>query len=165
MITIVSQNRCVIGDIDEDDFNLFAEFMAKAKGKVLIECCSYGGVDGVGIAIAEYIRASNKNTTINVYGVANSIATVIVASCKHRTATKYSAFQFHESSDTYPETYSTSELLQLAHNEEQKEIDYCNMLAMFTKRDASFWRNLIKNKEQYLSARQALEYGLIDEII
>jgi len=114
-------------------------------------------------ALIDYIESLPVPVNIIVRGKAMSAAAVVLAAATgKRYASKRSTIMFHEAS-----SFSVGKQSDLKAN--VKHIDDLEketniLLGNVTKKSAEWWENSQKT-DLYLTAQQALELGVIDEII
>lgn len=108
--------------------------------------------------------------TITVMGVAASAASMIVlqaADPMRRLATPNSRLMVHEVRSWYQ--FGIEKAMSEAEDD-QKEMrklqdSLLDLLAARTGQDRTFWEDTIRRQERWFSAPEALEAGLIDEVV
>jgi len=135
--------------------------------KVSIFLNSPGGDAFSGLALADEIeRAEREGFEITIYasGIVASAAVPIFAVCGKRIAAPGTIFMVHETSiwkwpgrETHSDIKSQNELMDLLRER------YLGKLAARSKLSAEQWSRMEK-KTTWFSARQAKEWGLVDEI-
>lgn len=133
--------------------------------EVVIDVNSRGGSFTATMAIIHRMLSMKTRVTTVCSGEALSAGLIIMAAGDHRRAYTYSRFLFHGAA------------LALGYNKAQQQIDdaaeaaridelICELLASVTKKTKKHWMNLCKTqKDVWISAEQALEWGIIDEIV
>lgn len=128
---------------------------------------SYGGGLYPGLGIYDCIKdVGNKyQTNIICSGYVMSMATIILQAGKKRIARKNTTFMIHELADIM--WYRKLEEIKDKLKEDQRLEDIIEHILMSrTKLTKDKLKEIAKNKlDYYINAEQALEYGLIDEII
>ena len=138
----------------------------ESKDPIYIVLNSVGGEVYSGLLIFDTIRGL-VNTGIEVYvevrGLAASMGTILVQAATERIATKHTRFLIHEiSSWMYGKTSEVEE-----HAQEVKKINKMlnEIIAERSGKTADEIQALIKKKDYWMSAEEALEFGLIDTVI
>lgn len=118
---------------------------------LIINIASYGGEFLTGVAIIDCIREKGFRTTANILGVAASTAAIIALSCDKVKMSPLGSIMIHSAFRD--------------DGVKDEGIARCNALQMdiIKKRCSSFKDSDLK-KDNWISAAQALEMGLIDEI-
>jgi len=158
------------GTIDLDMFNntvMRMEYMkSQSKQQVNISLNSGGGSVIDGLAIYDKIiglRNDGIPVTITANGYCMSMAIPILQSATTRQATKHTDFLLHEVSYGMGGTQSQHEN-SIKHTERLTNSIH-EILIERSKLTKKKLIELTKLKDHYLSAQEALEYGLIDKII
>ena len=120
---------------------------------------SQGGDVEYALAIFDLIEAARKLKPVNIIvnGPCLSSATLILQAATHRRATRHSQFLVH-----YGEMRSDSE--SETKNNVATHKMWCELFAKRTKMSVAKSKKLHAG-ESYMTAQQALEHGLIDEVI
>lgn len=125
---------------------------------------SYGGDVYAMIGIIDYIRSMTVKVDTIIRGTAMSAAAIIAASGTGvRKMSINSTIMIHE---------LTAEFIEGTRSNIKKNSEHImalqnrinELLAQFTGKDKSVWEKVIEH-ETFLNSQQALEYGLVDEII
>lgn len=140
-----------------------SEFERMGKKKITIRLNSEGGSVTEALAIVGRIRASSCKITIEGYGLIASAATMILAAGHNRKISKYASFMHHESaySVSGKHTEVTDQVIQM----EKEEKLWAQWMAELSKKDYKFWYNKGKRKDYFITAEQAVEFGVADEVI
>lgn len=173
-----SHNHRIItfGDCDEENTNNVIQFIHEINHidvgknsdkrepiKLIINSC--GGDIYRGFGVIDAILNSNTPVYTICYGAALSMGFIIMASGHHRIASKHSTFMYHEM------LWSLSEEKLSTHRREVEEgkrtmdiydsiiLDHTNL----TKKQLDIIKK--EHRDWYMSAEEALTYGIIDEII
>lgn len=159
----------MVDEIDEHDTGrLIKEIMYITKMnpelerlKIILD--SPGGSVHAMFGMIDYIQSLDKPVDIEIRGIAMSAAAVLLTSATgKRTISKRSSLMFHEISSF---SYGKSKDIKSSnkHLEQLEEWVYL-LLEERTNKDRHFWENEM-NKDFFLTAEQALELGVVDEII
>lgn len=156
----------IIGEISMEAYLEFSKKMdaaAKLEEDVIIELSSTGGNQYAALAYYSKIRSYPNTVNIEVYGPAFSAATLILSAGYHRIAHPGSYFYVHESGFEEVGDMSTESFKREARNNLQFEWHWETLMSKGSELSKEQWRKLSK-RDTYFNAKQALEYGLIDEI-
>lgn len=164
-----------LGDIDEENSNDVIQFIheinyldaRKTENKrepITIIVNSYGGDIYRGFGIVDAIIDSVTPVHTVCYGAALSMGFIIMASGHKRSASKHSTFMYHEI------LWSLSDEKLSSHKREVREgkriMDIYDSIILehtnLTKKQLDIVKR--EHKDWYLSAEDALVYGIIDEI-
>jgi ATP-dependent protease ClpP protease subunit len=124
-----------------------------------------GDVDG-GLLIQAAIsqaRRSGRKVHIHVMGYAMSAAFDVVQVCDYRTAEPNAAFMTHE--EQFGVEGSSSDVANTAAFSQKMEKIQWEILTSRTGQPAKYYQDKTKSKEWYMTAKEALAEGFIDEII
>ena len=170
-------NFDIIGDIENYwgvDFSLINSHLQRANGEdVTIKMHSGGGSVIEGFAIRNELKEYTGNVTINVVGMAASIASVILTGADKVTMRKGAFVMIHEATLWSMEPLTAEEMQQQGKTLEFFEgeiveayLDAINKRKPIDdrKKKKKYLEDLMK-AETWLGAEAALELGLIDEII
>ena len=103
-----------------------------------------------------------KTNTICVGTCMSAAAVILAAGTGTRRAHKHSSIMVHDGQVGIQEKVAD---FQRASEHFKDLTDRCNkLMAEVTKKDFEYWENINKF-DSYLTAEQALEVGIIDEII
>jgi ATP-dependent protease ClpP protease subunit len=130
---------------------------------ITIRLFSEGGSVEAALAIVGRIRATKCNVVVEAYGYVQSAAVLILASGNKRRMSKYSMVMHHEPSYNVGDS-KHSEVRDKWENEEKLEELWCQFMAEFTKKPKKFWKNNGVKKDLWLSPKDLLKLGVIDEI-
>lgn len=160
-------------DDDEDSPGISAKTLSKlsknlhvlnliSNDPITIVMNSGGGDVDSGYGIFDLIKASRSPVTIQVIGQASSMAMIILQAATVRQAYPFSRFMLHDGSlSADGNTRDVEALIEF------NKIDRFRAYKIFqnrTGRPISYWNRRLQ-KDYFLTAEQALEEGLIDEII
>jgi len=169
-------NRIItLGDIDEENANdiiqfiheinyLDAEKTESKRDPITIIVNSYGGDMYRGFGVVDAIKDSITPVHTVCYGAALSMGFIIMASGHKRSASKHSTFMYHEI------LWSLNEEKLSSHKREVEEgkriMDIYDSIILectnLTKKQLDIVKK--EHRDWYMSAEDALVYGIIDEI-
>lgn len=156
----------ISGGIDDKEFRkidaAMNEFEAKNTQSITIKINSSGGTPYDALAIVGRLRQSKCKIITEGYGCIMSAATIVLASGDHRRISKYAWFMTHEAQ--YEINGKHSENASLVAQYEREETYWAKWMAAFSKKDQKFWRNAGKQSDEYFTAEQLLELGVVDEL-
>jgi len=128
---------------------------------VTVELTCYGGDIYGMLGAVDYMAKAPVQINMHGRGAIMSAATFLLAACPgHRTLTPNTFLMIHEISSWV--VGRTSDVQVEAKHMEALQNRAYEIYAHHTKRDLEFWKSIQKNL--YLSAEEALEYGFVDEI-
>jgi len=134
---------------------------SEVKGVEIILNSAGGAVD-IGMVLCDVIKASKTPITITVLGIAASMGGLILMSGKHRRAYKHSNILIHDGSMFLGGT--SGKVKDHMKFQEEKEAQLKKFILENTKITDKKYEEM-HDREWWLTAEQALEYGIIDEII
>lgn len=141
------------------DFNYRMKSI-KEDEDIELEINSYGGDVFLGIDICNTLRGHKGNVTITITGIAASAASIICMGADKIKAYSNTQMMVHNAW-----TIVAGNAKQLRKAAEDLESIGESVLASYTHRiDEATAKKLLDN-ETYLSAKKAIELGLIDEIV
>ncbi len=157
----------IIGQINEKSYRKFSkqidDFCSEDSTDVIyIELHSEGGVAADGLAFSGKIQACPAPVHIIAHGIVQSAATAILAAADYRECTPELSVMVHDSQ--YNLSGTAREVMQKAEQAMDEERQWDRLLEAGSGTPAFFWRQL-SEKETYITAQQALQYGLVDKII
>lgn len=172
-----SHNHRIItlGDINEENTNDIIQFIheinqvdaGKNKEKresIKLIVNSYGGDIYRGFGVVDAIQNSITPIHTVCYGAALSMGFIIMAVGHHRSASKHSTFMYHEGG------FDLGMMKLTNHESELKELkrieNICDDLILdhtnLTKKQLDIAKK--EHRDWYMSAEEALSYGIIDEV-
>lgn len=125
---------------------------------------SSGGSVKSGLDLYDIVRHSNAPITGIVYRLANSMASIILQACKTRKALRHSEISLHNIRFT-EEWHKLEENLEKALKDVKR--DQQALYEILAKRTGKPIEEIIKvcRESREMTAEEAKEFGLIDEII
>lgn len=164
-----------LGDIDEENANDIIQFIheinyldaGKAEKKrepIILIINSYGGDIYRGFGVVDAIKDSITPVHTVCYGAALSMGFIIMASGHKRSASKHSTFMYHEI------LWSLNDEKLSSHKREVEEgkriMNIYDSIILehthLTKKQLDIVKK--EHKDWYMSADEALVYGIIDEV-
>jgi len=166
-ITLYSNTMYLTYDIDTD--SLYSTMtrldqLVNYNGKMDINLIisSYGGDVYAMLGTIDYFRSLPVKVNTHCFGASMSAAAVILAcGTGVRSMSKNSTVMVHEGSAF--EAGKTSDVLKGADHLKKLQSNINRILGEVTNKDQKFWARISK-QDTYLTAEEALEYGIIDEI-
>lgn len=154
-------------DIDVDQLysvmTRFDQLVKYNSGKdINLIVASYGGDVYAMLGTIDYFRSLPVKVNTHCFGAAMSAAAVILAcGTGVRSMSKNSTIMVHEGSAF--EAGKTSDVLKGADHLKKLQSNINRILGEVTNKDKRFW-NRISKQDTYLTAEEALEYGIVDVI-
>lgn len=133
------------------------------KKPIKIKICSEGGDIYSTLAIVGRMRSSKIKFVTEAYGCALSAAGLILAAGHKRYMSRHAYFMNHRGN--YPVTGEHNTKVSTVAHMEQVDRDWCELMGQFTKKPAQYWYDSSNSGDNYLSAYQCKEYGVVDEIV
>lgn len=160
------------GDVEEDhckdlqyDIALVHQNMKKAT-PISLYLSSLGGDCYSGLALIstiQEVRRAGRQVNVHIQGCAMSMGSLIAQVADLRTIEPQAWFMIHSVS-TWMGRATSTEVHDEAEYLDRLEQRLFSQYSARTGRPVEFWRKLFHRRDVYLSAEQALEYGLVDEI-
>ncbi|MBO0961449.1 Clp protease ClpP [Neobacillus sp. MM2021_6] len=141
------------------DFNYKMKSI-KEDEDIELEINSYGGDVFAGIDIMNTLRGHKGNVTITITGIAASAASIICMGANTLKAYSNTQLMLHNAW-----TYAQGNAKQLRKIADDLDSIGESVLASYTNRIDENKAKKLLDEETYLSAKKALEMGLIDEIV
>lgn len=155
--------------IDEEvsaKFIKLLKYLDKTTGDIEIVLNSGGGCVTSGLAMHDAIKWCHNPVTVKCYGAVMSIASIILQAADTRVMSNYCRMMIHRGETELVGDFNNVKRAM----REQAELDKI-MVDIYYERisyaNPEFKRNQLEkmmDTDTYLSAQQALELGLIDEI-
>ena len=162
------------GDIDEESVRIAIRAMmmfadTSATKPITLVVSSYGGNLDESFALHDVVKAVGCPVYTLSVGKCMSAAPLLVACGEPgaRKATPHTSFMFHDAQLCYEDgdADSPSNILATAEQTMGMMDRYAGLLARYTAKRKDQWKRIFAAKvDRYFSAREALEWGIIDEI-
>lgn len=155
------------GEIEDGHFGFIDaclnELEKDNRKSVTIRINSPGGNVYEALAIVGRIKSSPCQIITEGYGHVMSAATLILAAGTKRRLSKFSWVMCHEASYGLEGRHSDikDELKQM----EREEQVWCHWMEEFTTTSAAKWSELCHKRNLYLHSKEAIELGIVDDII
>lgn len=107
----------------------------------------------------EVLKLFKGNITCYTQGLVGSSSTFLTCACNKVISTPMTTFLIHQLSSDFNGSYSNNKAIVGWHD---KLTDF--MLDIYNKKTSKITLELLK-EETYLTAAQALELGLVDEVV
>lgn len=140
----------------------FAKTLRAMSGPVTIRINSPGGDVFAGVAIAQHIREYADGVTVQIDGLAASIASIIAIAAKEVVASPCSFMMIHKAW-TYM-AGNSDDLLKVAEMLEKVDDSLADQYENRSSVDETDWMALM-TAETWLSADEALALGLVDRLV
>jgi ATP-dependent protease ClpP protease subunit len=156
------------GEKLEGSFIALDEFKEAIKGlstakNVTIKLNSFGGDLLAGKAIYDELKSLKANKTVQIMGVAMSAATIIMLAGDKVIANTGDIIMIHEAKCESWDLFDAEQAQRLANS-----LNACNkaMAELYAKKTGKGVQEILNamHAETWLTAQQALDYGLIDEV-
>ena len=130
---------------------------------ILIHMCTIGGEIRYGMAIYDAIHECSCPVTIRAYAHARSMSSIIIQAADHRQMLPNCQYMIHEGHMYIDDTVKGAKsYIEISDKDEQRMIDiYVERSSLKAKQIQD---KMDRKQEWYMSAEEALELGLIDEI-
>lgn len=159
------------GDIDNKMANIIGCMIVwlnahDSKEKITIYINSSGGSVWAGFDIYDIIKHSQAPVTGIVYRVVGSMAIAVLQACKKRKALEHSIFSFHNLRQNLHAEWDEFEkkMNQALDDVKKDQLNYNRIIAERIGAEMAKVEQFCKEKK-ILSAQEARDIGLIDEII
>jgi ATP-dependent protease ClpP protease subunit len=159
VITLDGMIEC-FGDFNDD----MTVLELLSDDDIEIAICSEGGGLYDGLAVAGRIVSSPCTVISTVYGCAMSSAVLPAVVADHRRISKFAYLMLHEPSMSMDKTKLSAirDYVSQAYLEEDR---YYTWLSEYSNRTKDYWIKRIGKKDIYLTPEEAVDLGLMDEII
>lgn len=115
--------------------------------------------------LSDRIRTMTTPVTTVCSGYAHSAGFIILAAGKIRKTYPHSSLLFH-GANFWTGWNKSPELMDRAEQAKRVDEKMCKFLAEVTRKGIKHWRGIVaSNKDRYVTAEEALEWGVVDEII
>jgi ATP-dependent Clp protease protease subunit len=158
----------LVGEINEELYRSFSSKLRQLEiedvdAPITLELNSEGGIALVALAITGRMRESPCLIEVVVHGAAQSAASLILASGDIRKMSSEAWAMVHEDRGSM-EDGTIEEMEKRALHYRRLENQWAELMAERTNTSFKAWVRLHKD-ETYLTAKQCLELGMIDEVI
>lgn len=140
----------------------------KKRQPIRVVLNSPGGEYYAGIQMYSTIRelrAEGRKVIIEVQGQCSSMAVIILQSATRRVGRRFSRFMMHEVSIIRMSQEFATEVEETAAEIKRVNAAGATIIAERTGKPLSVVLAEIKKKDVWMDAQQALEYGILDEVI
>ena len=127
---------------------------------------SFGGSWESGCALystIQEVRRAGRTVNCHVQGTAMSMGSIIVQACDVRTIEPFASMMVHENYDGIVAKTSDAKD-RVAFQERVIDATFCRLYASRSGKTIEFWREKIARRDVYLTAREAVNLGLVDRI-
>lgn len=169
---LLDQNIIAIGgDIDSDMALYVREALLRLIGRgspeIKIFITSGGGSLDASLGIYDGLRTYSGKTTGIVYGYAHSIAVIILQACKKRVGMRHSLFLIHNIRTQEIDLDILCDPKKIAKFRDKLAKAQGMIYQILAQRTNQTIRKIkVKcSQDKVMTAEEALEFGLIDEII
>lgn len=158
----------ITGSIEEGESfdwldSALAEMERGSKKSIVLKINSPGGSVYEALAMVDRIQESKCQIITKGYGHIMSAASLLLAAGDKRYMGKRAWLMHHEiSSGAYG---TVTELSDHVHQLTREMRDWAAAMDSFSNRTQTFWLDVAKRKDAYLSATQCLDVGVIDDIL
>lgn len=156
----------IVGEINQDMFEhvdaCLSFLEAGSRKPVLIKINSEGGSVYDAFAIISRMKSSPCTLITEGHGCIMSAAGLILASGDKRRMSSLSRFMYHEISTILDG--NVSKLKHEIKELEKEQVLWAELMAELTAKTKEFWLISGGNKDLYLSADEALNYKVVDEV-
>lgn len=157
---------CLTNDVDTNSFEVLdaamTEMERNSKRNIVIKINSMGGNVYDALGIVGRIRKSPCKIIVEGYGAIMSAAIVILACGDIRRISKYAWLMHHESQYEVEGRHS---VVQAEVQQKQlEESMWADTMTKFSKKSKKFWLEYGKGIDFHFSPKEAMKFGIIDEI-
>lgn len=171
-LKLLDQNIIAIGGEIDVDLALFVReallrLMGRGSPSIKVIISSQGGDVDCGLIIYDLLRSYEGETTGIVHGLASSMAVTILQACSKRVAMLHASILIHHISHGEVKLdvlRDPDALAKIRKNLEEQQAMLDEILAARTKRNLAEIKAACA-KDQKMSAKEALIFGLIDEVL
>lgn len=165
-INFTSRVINLTGEINEESFRFFDMAMTEMERHnnqtVTLRLNSEGGSTYDALAIIGRIEKSPARVVTEGYGAIMSAATLILAAGGKRRLSRWAWVMHHEAS--YDTDGRHSNIRDHVSQMQREENQWAEAMAEFSDMTKEFWTQEGVRKDLYLTAKQALDYGMVDEV-
>jgi ATP-dependent Clp endopeptidase proteolytic subunit ClpP len=139
------------------------DLAAVSASEITVQISSPGGDVFAGVAIYNALRAHSARITTRVDGVAASIASVISQAGDTRVILSGAQMMIHEAWGLA--IGNATEMREMADVLERQNVNIANIYAARSGGDADKFLELMSSGDTWLTAAEAVELGLADEVV
>lgn len=139
----------------------------KAALPITLYLSSFGGSVFAGLALCstiQEVRRASRVVNVHIMGAAMSMGSLIAQVCDYRSIEPQAWLMIHEMNHTLPDEMKTSILRDEADFADKLELQTFAIYAARTGKPVEYWRRKMHRRDWFLTAQEALEEGLLDEI-
>lgn len=158
----------IVGDITESEFDSFDSDLSYHEEQnpngceIDLRITSQGGLEDVGLAIYDRIKASPLHIVTTVHGMAYSSASLVLSAGNHRRMMPNAWIMYHQS--TFKSKDMTSAAAHKIEHHKRCEEQWVKLIQANSRLTIEQLHEM-HMKETYINAEEALKYGLIEEIV
>lgn len=174
------------GDVDEEpgvDYRMAVKFVKNLNilnhfgdKPILVHMHTFGGIWPDGMAMYDAIKASKSPVTVLSYAHARSMSSIIPQAAEYRVLMPNCDFMFHPGSaggggcnllSYWSDAKDNMRLYEIMINIYVGKAKHGNHFVDWTEEEIKehFKREMEKRQEVYLTARQAVDWGLADAVL
>jgi ATP-dependent protease ClpP protease subunit len=166
-LNLTTRTLTLSGDLEEGTFDYFDARVSilenQNKEPITVKLCSNGGSTYEAGAIIGRMKSSPCEFIVEGYGCVMSAATLILASGNKRKLSRYAWFMHH--GPRWGTEGNHANIKEAVKQTDREDTEWNKWMGEFSTKDATFWKKWSGHSDLYLSPEEALEYGVIDEII
>jgi ATP-dependent Clp protease protease subunit len=136
-----------------------------SKKPICIRMTSQGGAATSGLALYDAIKLCKRDTRIEGFGECSSVATLVLQAADWRVVTEHTRILLHNGQAEASGTTTGHSMRNGADEILRTDKLFHRLMAAKSHRCSSDFIADLCAKESYLTAAQALEYDLVDEVL
>lgn len=165
-VHLASRSISIAGEINEATYSkvdaALSVLESAAVAPITIKINSGGGAAEDALAIIARMRRSSCEINTEGYGRIMSAAGIILASGNKRFMAKDARFMHHSGSIRLEGNLKT--IINEAKEFKKSEETWAELMGERSNKSMNFWLISGSNQDMYLSAKQCVEYGVVDEV-